>query len=275
VRLAVLCALITLVINLWAAPWCYRATREEMFRIKGDLVSTLVRDGQFNQAAPRLTVYAQSTDRSGELHNVFIDEEKPQGGSTTFTSKLGHIVKRPAGPALILRQGSQQHFDSNGVLQYVTFTEYVFDLTPYVSGEDEVHFKNSDRYLHELLFPDLTQYWDRKDRKQFLAEAHARLSSPFYNLALMSLALTGVLGGSFSRTGYGRRIAIVCATAGLVRILGFGAQAACAANPSLNILQYLIPLVPTLVAMRQVLGPGVQGGRTLRAVGALQPIEAL
>jgi lipopolysaccharide export system permease protein len=176
---------------------------------------------------------------------------------------------------LILRQGSQQHFDSNGVLQYVTFTEYVFDLTPYVSGEDEVHFKNSDRYLHELLFPDLTQYWDRKDRKQFLAEAHARLSSPFYNLALMSLALTGVLGGSFSRTGYGRRIAIVCATAGLVRILGFGAQAACAANPSLNILQYLIPLVPTLVAMRQVLGPGVQGGRTLKAVGALQPIEAL
>jgi lipopolysaccharide export system permease protein len=265
VRLATLCALLTLAINLWAAPWCYRATREELFKIKGDLVSTLVRDGQFTQAAPRLTVYAQSTDRAGDLHNVFIDEEKLQGGSTTFTAKTGHIVKREGRPALILRQGSQQHFDSAGVLQYVTFTEYVFDLTAYINTEEEVHYKNSDRYLHELLFPDLTQFWDRKDRKQFLAEAHGRLSSPLYNLALMSLALTGVLGGSFSRTGYGRRIAVVCATAAV----------ACASNPSLNILQYAIPLVPTFIALRQILGGSPRRAEALRAVGALQPLEAI
>lgn len=277
VRLAVLCALLSLAVNLWLAPWCYRQTREELYRIKADLVATLVRDGQFTQPAPNLTVYAQSTDRKGELHNVFIDEEKPKGGSTTFTSKFGHIVKREGRPALILRQGSNQHFDAKGVLQYVAFEEYVFDLTPYVSTDDDLRFKNSDRYLHELIAPDLTQPLDRKDRKQFLAEAHARLSSPLYNLAFMALAMSGVLGGGFSRMGYGRRIGAVCGAAAVMRIVGFGAQAACAAAPALNIVQWLIPLAPTLFILWRLTASeaprpvALSGGRLVE----LQPLGAV
>jgi lipopolysaccharide export system permease protein len=267
IRLAVICALATLVINLWIAPWCYRETREELFKIKTDLVSGLVRDGEFTQPAPGLTVYAQSTDRSGLLHNVFIDEQKqaapgappPQpgvaaaaDGATTFTAKFGRIVKRNGQPALILRIGSNQHFNPDGVLNFLAFDEYVLDLTPYLDTEEEVHYKNSDRYLHELLFPDLTQPLDKRDRKKFLAEAHSRLATPLYNIALMALAIAGVIGGSFSRTGYGRRIAFVAASAVLIRILGFGVQAACDAAPALNVLQYAIPLVPTWLAFRHL-----------------------
>jgi lipopolysaccharide export system permease protein len=90
----------------------------------------------------------------------------------------------------------------------------------------------------------------------------------------MSLALCGVLGGSFSRTGYGRRIATVCAVAGVMRILGFGAQAACEAAPALNVLQYVIPLGPTVFALRQVFGRSATRMAPLRSIGALQPIPA-
>jgi len=274
IRLAVLCALITLVVNLWIAPWCYRETRNVLFRIKTDLVSSLVRDGQFTQPAPGLTVYAQSTDRNGELHNVFIDEEKPDGGSTSFSAKFGHIVKRGDQPALILRQGSNQHFDARGVLQYVTFVEYVFDLTPYINTDDAVHYKNSDRYLHELIRPDPDENLTRHDKKKFIAEANARLATPLYNIALISLALTGVLGGPFSRTGYGRRIAIVCGSAAVIRILGFGAQTACEAAPALNVLQYAIPLIPTFVCLRQVYRPAAPRSAHLMRMTELQPLGA-
>jgi lipopolysaccharide export system permease protein len=284
IRLAVICALISLVINLWIAPWCYRETRQELFKIKTDLVASLVRDGQFTQPAPGLTVYAQYTDRKGFLHNVFIDEEKtappgaprpdptlPGNGSTTFTAKIGQIVKRNGQPALILRQGSNQHFNPDGVLNFLAFDEYVLDLTPYISTDEDLHYKNSDRYLHELLFPDLTQFWDKHDRKKFLAEAHSRLATPLYNIALMSLALTGVIGGSFSRLGYGRRIAIVAATALVVRVVGFGAQAACDAAPALNILQYAIPLVPTYVAFRQLFRQKIN--RFVPLTAGLEPVR--
>jgi lipopolysaccharide export system permease protein len=271
IRLAVICALLNLVVNLWIAPWCYRETRDELFKIKTDLVSSLIRDGQFTQPAQGLTVYAQSTDRQGLLHNVFINQEKTTGSPTTSAAKFGLIVKRGGQPALILRDGSNQQFNAQGVLTFTTFAEYVLDLTPYLNTEDEVHYKNSDRYLHELLFPDLTQPLDKHDRKKFLAEANARLSTPLYNIALMALALTGVIGGAFSRTGYGRRIAIVAASAVVIRIVGFGAQAACEAAPALNLVQYAIPLIPTWIAFRQIFSQKVSRFVPLTP---LQPIGA-
>ena len=322
IRLAVLCALVSLVINLWITPWCYRETREELFKIKTDLVSSLVRDGQFNQPSPGLTVYAQYTDRTGLLHNVFIDEEKqplapgaaaapgtpaakgapikpapakppvgglggkPGQGGATFSAKFGRIVKRDGQPALVLHQGSEQQFNAEGVLTFTTYDEYVLDLTPYINTDEDVHFKNSDRYLHELLFPDLSVEIDKHDRKKFLAEAHARLATPLYNIALMALAVAGVIGGSFSRTGYGRRIMFVAATALVIRILGFGAQAACDSAPILNILQYAIPLVPTWFAFshlfRQKIARAIPfagakpgGGMIGGAADRLRPIGAV
>ncbi len=274
IRLSVICALLTLIVNLWVAPWCYRETRDVLFRIKTDLVSSLIRDGQFTQPAPGLTVYAQSTDRQGILHNVFINQEKPGSQPTTSAAKFGKIVKRSGQPALILRQGSNQQFNADGVLTFTTFVEYVLDLTPYLNTEEEVHYKNSDRYLHELLFPDLTVDLDKHDRKKFIAEAHSRLTTPLYNIALMAMALAGVIGGSFSRTGYGRRIAIVAACAVVLRIVGFGAQAACDAAPALNILQYAIPLVPTWISFRQIFRQKVAHFVPLTGAGDLRPIAA-
>ncbi len=274
IRLAVLCALMTLVVNLWVAPWCYRATREELFKIKTDLASSLIRDGQFTQPAQGLTVYAQSTDRQGLLHNVFIDEEKPDGSSTTFTSKYGNIVRRGGQPALILHTGSNQRFSPEGVLNFLAFDEYVFDLTPYLNTDDDVHFKNSDRYLHELLFPDLTQFWDKRDKKKFLAEAHSRLSTPLYNIAFMAMALAAVLGGSFSRTGYGQRIVIFSACAVVIRIVGFGAQAACDAAPALNIIQYAIPLATIWLCFGQIFRQKASAATAIEGLTELQPIGA-
>jgi lipopolysaccharide export system permease protein len=115
-----------------------------------------------------------------------------------------------------------------------------------------VHYKYSDRWLHELLFPDLQQDWEKKNRKALLAEGHARIATPLYNLAFMAMALSAILGGGFSRLGYVRRIAIVFAVAALVRILGFVAQSASEANVWINILQYAIPLGATVIALRSV-----------------------
>jgi lipopolysaccharide export system permease protein len=46
--------------------------------------------------------------------------------------------------------------------------------------------------------------------------------------------VAAVIGGSFSRMGYGKRIAIVGAAAAMVQIVGFGVKAACDNNVWLN-----------------------------------------
>jgi lipopolysaccharide export system permease protein len=242
IKLAAVATLIGLVTNLWIAPWADRAMREELFRIRTDLAASLIHVGQFTQPSAGLTVYAQDADQSGAFHNVFVYQQKPDGGDTTYIADRGRITKRNGAPVLIMRDGSNQSFSTAGVLNYLKFEEYIFDLTPFVVNDEIVHYKIPDRYLHELLFPDLTQQWERQNRKKMLAEANARLATPLYNLTFMAMALAAVIGGAFSRLGYGRRIMIVCAAAAVLRILGIGAQAACSGVTWLNVIQYAVPI---------------------------------
>ncbi|WP_340647258.1 LPS export ABC transporter permease LptF [Phenylobacterium sp.] len=251
-RLAGVVTLIALFMNLWVQPAASRQMRETLFQVRTDLASTLVREGEFTEPAPGLTVYAQSVDNGGLIHNLFIHQTKDDGGATTYTADEGRVVKRGDKPVLLMRKGSNQEFSRTGVLNFLSFDEYVFDLSTFLESEEMVHYKPSDRYLHELFFPDLQQIWETQNRDKLLAEGNARLTTPLYNLTFMSFALLAIIGGGFSRLGYGRRIAVIAAAAVAVRILGFVVQAACESEPWLNLLQYVVPLGAMGLALRGI-----------------------
>ncbi|WP_421931285.1 LPS export ABC transporter permease LptF [Phenylobacterium sp.] len=251
-RLAGVVTLIALFMNLWVQPAASRQMRETLFQVRTDLASTLVREGEFTEPAPGLTVYAQSVDNGGLIHNLFIHQTKSDGGATTYTADEGRVVKRGDKPVLLMRKGSNQEFSRTGVLNFLSFDEYVFDLSRYLQSDEMVHYKPSDRYLHELLFPDLQQVWEKQNRNKLLAEGAARLSTPLYNLTFMSFALLAIIGGGFSRLGYGRRIATVAGLAVAVRILGFVVQAGSESEPWLNLAQFIVPLGAMALALRGI-----------------------
>jgi lipopolysaccharide export system permease protein len=251
-RLAATVAFVALLMNLWVQPLGYRAMRDELFQVKVDLAATLVREGEFTAPAPGLTVYAQKVDGSGQMHNLFINQMKADGSSTTYMANSGTIVKRAGKSVLLLHDESTQEFSKLGVLNYLTNSEYPFELSALNTSDELVHYKPSDRYLHELFFPDLQQAWEQKNRKALLAEGHQRIASPLYNIAAMAMALAAILGGGFSRLGYARRMATAGGVAIFVRILGFVALSAAEANVWINILQYAIPVLATAFALRSI-----------------------
>ncbi len=250
-RLATVAALIMLVVNLWVAPLCERAMRVELYKIRTDLAATLVEPGQFTEPVRGLTVYAQDA-QNGTLKNLFVLKEKPDGGDTTFIAASGKLGTRNGSPVLTMTNGSSQEFSKTGVLNYLKFDEYTFDLSDIMSSKSTLIYKVPDRYLHELLFPDLRQDWERQNRVKMLAEANSRLATPLYAIAFMALALAAVLGGPFSRLGYLRRIVAIMAAAALVRITGVGVQALCDGQAWANILQYAVPLGTCAWAFRQI-----------------------
>jgi lipopolysaccharide export system permease protein len=256
IRLSALVALVSLGITLWVQPLCYRALRDTLFTVRTDLLATMIRPGQFTHPSPGVTVYAQSVDEDGGIRNLFIDHRLNGGRETTITARDGRLRPGGAAPMLILRHGANQELSPTGALNYLAFDKYVLDLRPLMAGRPTVRYKLSDRYLHELFYPDLRQTWERANVGPMRAEGHARLAVPLYNVAFMFLALTAVIGGPFSRLGYGVRIAVVAAAALIARTLGFAAQAASGATPGLNLLQYAIPLTVALVCACMLLRSG-------------------
>jgi lipopolysaccharide export system permease protein len=271
-RLAAFAAVASLAVNLFVQPLAYRTMRDKLFTVKTDLVATLIREGEFTHPANGLTVYAQSSDAAGRLRNVIINERREDGTDTTFSAAEGRIAEQDGRPALFLRYGTNNEINRQGVLNVLAFDEYVFDLSPYLNNDERIHYKISDRYLHELVFPDLRQEWERNNRSKMLTEANYRLSSPLYCFAFTLMAIAAVIGGGFSRVGYTRRILAFGGVAAVVRIVGFGVQGACNEAPWLNVLQYLIPLAaiwwPARILFRKSLAGGRGGGLRITPLGA-------
>lgn len=264
IRLAAVIAFAALLMNLFVQPLAFRTLRQELFEVRTDLAATLVREGEFTEPSPGLTVYAQNVDRQGNLRNLFIHQVRQSGSETTYSAASGRISRSQGRPVLILQDGSTQELSRDGILNYLSFQSYTFDLTPLSNPHERVHYKPSDRFLHELMFPDLQQDWERRNRLDLLAEGHARIASPLYNIAFMALALQAIIGGGFSRLGYARRIAAAGAVAALVRIIGFQFQAAAEDSGWLNLGQYVVPILTTWIALaalfrRRIRAPQARG----------------
>ncbi len=267
IELAAILALAALVINLWIQPASYRAMRDTLNSVRADLASTVIRPGEFTHPSPGLTVYGQAMDQDGTIHNLFIYQRVAGAGAAVVTAREGRVGRRHGAPVLILRQGSNQQFNRQGVLNFLSFDEYVLDLSPFMAVNTAVRYKLSDRYMHELFFPDFRGDWERQNRLRMLAEGHSRLATPLYNIAFTCMALAAVLGATFNRFGYGRRIAISATLALLARTVGFGVQAAAAGSEWLNVLQYAVPIAVIAFALAQVFRirlPAPQGTPALR-----------
>lgn len=249
VRIAAIAAVLTLAITTVGQPWAQRQARAEAFAVRTDLAALLVEEGQFVEGPNGLTVYVQQIEQNGLLKNLFVyleDGDKV----TTWDAAEARFSTVDGQPRLTLINGSWQRYSSRGVLEYFSFDRNDVPLTQYAAVTDRVRYKPADLYLTQLFNPAPGDLERVGSAGELMAEGHSRLSAPLYALMAMALALTAILGGPFSRTGYGLRIAKVAGIFLVVRVAGYGIVSASAWNGWLNIFQYILPILATAAALR-------------------------
>ena len=248
IRLAVLAAVVHLGVNLWVQPMAQREMRATVSEARADLASSLIRPGQFTKPDENLTVFAreqQGTDMIG----VQIAERPNQPDARDYLAERGRFIEVDEQPAIVMFNGEIHQLDENGALSILEFTESTFDLSPFTREESRLVLKASDRFLHELIFIDRTNYNELRNVEEFLAEANARLTTPLIGIAMAMLAILAVLGGNFSRRGYSRRIVFSAASAIVLVSVQLAVQSASAGDSALNAVQWLVPILTiTLLA---------------------------
>jgi lipopolysaccharide export system permease protein len=249
IRLAVIGAVATLLITTVLQPWGQRQARAEAFAIRTDLAAVLIEEGRFVQGPNGLTVYVQQIEQNGLLKNLFVYVDEGDK-VTTWDASEARFGRVDGQPVLSLVNGSRQSYSSRGVLEYLSFGRTVVDLSPYANMTERIRYKPSDLYLPQLLNPSPQDLERVGSAGELRAEAHSRLSAPLYALMAMAMALTAIMGGPFSRTGYSLRIAKAAGAFLIVRVAGYGIVSASAWNGWLNIFQYLLPVMATAIALR-------------------------
>lgn len=249
VRLGLMAMMVHLLITLFVQPASFRQMRVEVFKVRTDLASQLVKTGSFVTPSRNLTLYARELGQGGKLEDIMIYDGRDPRDIITHTAKTGDVQRTPAGAALLLRDGAVQKQLSDGSIDIIQFEDYRLDLSDAFAFDTRMRLKPSDLYLNELLTPDPGRYLPEAQRLSYMSEGHARLSAPLYNVALILLALCFMIRGEHQRMGYGQKI-ILCAAIGfLIRILGFVATSAAEESAAANIVQYAIPSLTILLGI--------------------------
>ncbi|MGH7210911.1 MAG: LptF/LptG family permease, partial [Acetobacteraceae bacterium] len=211
-----------------------------------------LQDGVFTEISPGLTVYVRARDRDGALRGVMLDDARHPPEHATIFAAQGRLLQTPAGPQVVLEDGSRQEIDpKTGRLNVLTFKQNVIDLA------DDSHpgarlADMTEVSIGALLDPHPA---NPKDAPRWIAEAHKRLSAPLTALSYMMVALCAVLTGAFRRYGgLLRPLASVGTMVGLVALqLVVGDMAA--RNNALLGLIWLEAVGPGVVAAWLLFGP--------------------
>ncbi|MGE3251555.1 MAG: LptF/LptG family permease [Hyphomonadaceae bacterium] len=274
-RLAIAAAVVHLATTTLIQPAAYREMRETLHEVRTDVAASLVREGTFTFPADNLTLYARSRGAGGEMRDMMIHDARPRL-PITYTARRGIIAMVEGTPSVIMRDGQIQRQQNDGTVEVLDFDQYMLQLGDFLVASEDFFLKPSDRFLFELFRPDLTNFYDQRNVDRLLAEAHYRLASPLLDPALALIALAGLLGGDFSRRGYGRRLVIAGVLALVVRLTALAIQTAAADDPSLNPLQYAFPLLVCAAAGLVLLraAPRRPPKRALRRAQALREAHA-
>jgi lipopolysaccharide export system permease protein len=256
-QLATLAALTHLTMSTVIQPAASEQRREILYSLRNDIASSLVEEGSFTFPADDLTLYASGRGGGGELRDLLIHDARPQR-ALTYTARAGAIATaEEAGkraPVIVLRDGQIQVPNEKGGVDVLNFDRHVVQLGDAFDEPELFFLKASDRTLFDLFFPDRTAHFDQRNIAKFLAEGHARLSAPLLNIALALIAVVGVLGGQFSRGGYGRRIIFASIAALGVRLIALAVPPSAEDNSELNLLQHAIPLLVIAVCTLMLTG---------------------
>ncbi len=241
VWLGVLALISHLMILAWVQPAAQQALRMTLQEARTDLATALIRPGEFTSHGA-FTFYARQ--RSGsELYGLLISDNRTDAQETDYLARIGTFSKIDGIPTLLLRQGRRFQKDAAGKVSILDFERYRFDVTDFIAEDQEVRFEPGDLYFSQLLSPYRTGHSGEQPEGAYLAEIHNRLSAPLLNLAMIMLAISASLGGTYSKHGYAKRISVHSVAALGVMMLHIAAFASAEQAPMFNIFQWLVPVL--------------------------------
>jgi lipopolysaccharide export system permease protein len=251
---AAIVMVLTYACALWLMPAGQRILRDKLMDIRADVAGALLSEGEFNPAAPGLTVFIRQISYDGEIRGILVHNNQDKARPITYIAEKGILAQTPAGTRLIMEDGTvEQSGDGGRHLSMLSFTRYTINMDQFAGPAHITQRKTNERYLSELLWPQ-DRGLSARMRTQFFAEAHNRLSQPLYCLAFALIALAGVLRAGRQRGQVAMRLALASAAAAGLRITGYGLAGMAQNDSALVPLLYVIPLLGVAAAILMLAG---------------------
>jgi lipopolysaccharide export system permease protein len=267
--LALGCAAIGFVLNLWLIPLSVSAFHGLQWQLRSTATGILIREGAFTQIANGLTVYVKSRTADGDLLGIIVDDRRNPREPITLMAERGALTHTADGtPEVVMFNGTRQQVTKGSDrLSLLHFDNYAMEFNEGSAGQRIQGHDPREQSMAQLFAAD-EGTMDPSLYRQFRVEAYQRLASPLYDFTFALIAAACLLAGHFNRRGQLDRIAIGVGLMIAIQAMALGISDLAARNLALLPLVYLGPIVPAMAGAWILLRPGFTDGAANAAVPA-------
>ena len=242
---------ISLIVGIFISPATDRDFKTLKWSIRNDFSHLMLKEGEFTHFMPGLTAFVSETQKTGELSDVLINDERIPGKKTTFTAENGKIIYTKEGPRIILVKGNRQEVkdDNSGQFSLLSFDRYIIDFGKLDNKNKDRYVDESERSLKELFFMGEKDKLNKKEIREYRVEGNKRLSQPFYNLLFALIATIFLICGSFSRRGQNLIVGYSILIMVILQSLELSIYSLAKKNLMFVPLIYINILVPTIICL--------------------------
>lgn len=259
--IALIGAAATLWLNLDLMPRTYRELKRQIADIRADFASAVIRSGEFITISDGITVYVENADQNGQFSGLLIHDFRKGSGAETYMAERALLKETGIGPVLYLSNGNIQRVnDKTSEVDVVFFNRTAINLGQFERRGGDLQLEQTERYLGELLNPDLTKAYDREHASRLVGEGHGRLASPLYAFAYVLIAVYALIGGPYDRRGYTARIILACGAVGSLRVAGYILQGEASELGAFWVI-YAVPLAAIIAALLLIFDAPLMGRR--------------
>jgi lipopolysaccharide export system permease protein len=238
----VLTALVSLLVavnSAYFAPEGLRALRRWATAVRTDLITYIVQPGNFVTIEHGLTFHIRERLPNGQLLGVLLDDRRDPKERITLIAEQGEFLTNERGPFLLLHNGSIQRQEANQRdPAIVRFDRNAFDLSQF-ANRMTIKYSVRERYLWQLVSPDLKDPNFASNPAQYRAELNDRLIAIVYPFAFAVIVFAFLGAPRTTRQSRAWSIAALIAAVTGVRAVGFVSTVVGVRIPAFLVLQHI------------------------------------
>ncbi len=192
---ALLLSAILAVSYLLITPLSTAGLRELVYRVRADLVSSVVQDGGFRSLeGGKLTLHIRERVADGSFAGIFVSDSRKENENVQYVAARGALLEQGRGAYLVLANGNIiREQAENGTVNVVAFDTYAIDLSQFTQAAATASRSPKEMSTAALLAKRTDAEAERRDRILLNRELHERFSAPLYPLAFAAIvaALAG------------------------------------------------------------------------------------
>ncbi len=209
----VLVALLLGALTHFLVPMARTRLNERNSEIAENISSKFLTEGTFLHPSPAVTLFIRRISPNGELGDFFLSDRRQPGSETVYAAKSAYLARSDSGPKLVMLDGMAQTLrdDSGGVprLSVTRFADVTYDIGGLIAARGPRTLQLEERSTAALLAADarlLAETGASRARARF--EGHDRFAKPLLTVAAVLVGFAAMIGGSFSRFGMWRQVAV-------------------------------------------------------------------